>query len=141
MKSTIRRSVPVEITYEEKFSMIYMEVQIAPDTGGFKELSKVIWHLEDENRPTVALCGRELHNVAKSASPALAMLGKPCPQCKVIVKEYLKTKKTKTLMSRIISLILNDTPFRKNVSRCVKPELFVANMEQQKGSARGKRGR
>jgi cytidine deaminase len=106
-----------------------MEVQIAPDKGGMKAFSKVIWHIEDDTRVSVALCGRTLHEVCKSVSPALAMLGKPCPACKDIVKEYLKAKTQTTLAERMSGLIMNDLPFRGNVHRIVPPAYFNVNLE------------
>lgn len=129
MRIRITRNVPVEIWNSEKFSYIYMEVQIAPSAGGFKELAKVKWHLEDENRPTAALCGQPLEGVCRAVSPALAMLGKPCDDCKAIVKAYLSVpKRYDILLQRCMNLIGTDIPFRGGVSKVVDPVLMSKNL-------------
>lgn len=129
MRRIIKQKITVEVPILEKFSMIYMEVQtLAPDAG-LREISKCIWHLEDENRPTVALCGAALHDISRSVSPALAMLGKPCPGCIKIVKAWLSAKLPQTRDQRMKALIQGDLIFRQSVSRTVPPELFVSNLK------------
>lgn len=120
-----------EIT--EKFSMIYMEVHDPRE----KITRNTLWHLEDEQRVVVALCGLVLKGVCKSVSSALAMLGKPCPDCLVIVREYIngeagELNKESVRINRVKSLQVNDLRFRTNVKRIVDETEFIARFDLDK---------
>jgi len=124
----------LEKVVAEKFSMIYMEVQTDGNLVSVKNITnkrvKVFWHIEDEHRPTLALCGRTLHENCKSVSPALAMFGTPCPACQDIVAEYINgpvEENTKT--ARLRSMVQTDMNFREHVSKVVDPHKFNINLD------------
>ncbi len=123
MRRTVKGNTSYSESFLEKFSMIYMEVQ---ELDG-APTKKTLWHLEDEQRKLVALCGRTLHSVCKSVSPALAMLGTPCPACIKIVRSWLSGKRENTRNYRMKSLVMADVDFRNNVQKTVSPEMFIVN--------------
>lgn len=128
MRRTIRHNVTIDVPVTEKFLMVYLEIGEGFDKPTVSAFRKLIWHLEDENRPANALCGMPLHSAAKSASPALAMLARPCKECAAVVVKYLQPVKGETLLNRIKGMLVQDVPFRRNVSRVVPAEMFVANL-------------
>lgn len=123
MRRTVKGKTSFSESFLEKFSMIYMEVQ---DLDGDVPPKRTLWHLEDEQRKVIALCGRTLHGVCKSVSPALAMLGTPCPACIKIVRKWLTAKQETTRKYRMGALVKSDVNFRNQVMNNVSPELFIA---------------
>lgn len=120
INGTLERMVP------DVYSAIYMEVQITALPKGKRD-PKPIWHLEDESIPTLALCGFNLHGTCKSVSPALAMLGTPCPDCTFIVAEWLSSAiEERTKERRFLALLGTDLNFRGSVKKILPPELFLA---------------
>jgi len=124
----------LEKVISEKFSMVYMEVQTEGNLISVKNITnkrvKVFWHIEDEHRPTVALCGRTLHGNCKSVSPALAMFGTPCPACQDIVAEYINGPAEETTKTaRLRSMVQTDMNFREHVTKVVDPHKFNVNLD------------
>ncbi len=98
----VRRKIRVTTTGErmvdDKFLMIYMELGPKETRKTAKVLRKTIWHLEDEKYPQFAMCGLILHDHCVSVSPALAMLGSPCPDCAAIVRLSIEGNMRNTFM-------------------------------------------
>ncbi len=140
MKHTVEYAVP--------YMYIYMELERKTGTGsrGKFEVPKstTIWHLEDERRPLNALCGFVLKGKAKAVSPALAIFGKPCKDCKAIARAYVsppsesrgrpgmlletyQVSRMKMMMGRG-----GDVQFREQVHLRVERALFIVNGKDQK---------
>lgn len=124
----------------EKFCLIYMEIKKTwaeaearnTDARAWVPDKKVRWHLEDEQRPQLALCGFTLEGNVISVSPALAMYGTPCPDCKKIVDVWLTGPKTATTRrARFMDLLRGDIPFRDKVHKVVNNDLFQVNYQSQ----------
>jgi hypothetical protein len=125
MRRKVSGVVPFEKWMEYTFSLIYMEID--KTYAGKKPTRTTIWHLEDETRPTQALCGLILHDRCVSVSPALAMFGTPCGTCRNIVAEWLTVGVQRDREARWRALLRLDTIFRKKVHEVVRPEFFNAN--------------
>lgn len=119
MHRKVSGSTKFTTTVAEKFSLIYMEM---PDDGATPNRES-IWHLEDEERIVLALCGLTLKGTCKSVSPALAMLGRPCTECLIIVREYI-TRTKNVAKARVSKLLLKDIQFRKQVRNIVDADRF-----------------
>lgn len=134
MQRKIHVTGTLEKLVADKFMMIYMEWDKEHSTQ--RPLRGTIWHLEDETRPTQALCGYELHERCVSVSPALAMFGTPCKACKTIVAVWLEQKIegqkiSKTNQHIASTLLVNDVNFRKNVHLKIHQDLFNINAPKE----------
>ncbi len=132
MRRRISGDVRFEKWIDEKFSLIYMEIQsdkerVAGDTGLIVPKRSTRWHLEDEQRPQQALCGFPLHGVCKSVSPGLAMLGTPCKDCANIVKDWISNAGKSHELVRVQSMVVTDFPFRRKVREGVDGLYFLIN--------------
>lgn len=127
MRRRVTGTVDFEKFVSEKFSMIYMEIQNAGDTGLIVPKRSTLWHLEDEERPSQALCGLPLHGVCKSVSPGLAMLGTPCRDCTNIIKDWISNAGKSQELIRVQAMVSTDFPFRSNVRRAVDGLYFLVN--------------
>ena len=138
-----------KVEFAVPYSYIYMELVRRKTRDKFEiPVSTTIWHLEDERHALYALCGFSLKGKAKAVSPALAMLGKPCLDCKAIARAYISPKvadrgtpgitlrtyqdtRMKTMMGRG-----GDATFRQGVHTRVPMPLLFANGEKSKQIAK-----
>lgn len=132
MRRKIKGNVSYERWIDEKFSLIYMEIQFQEEhASGGKGLliprRSMRWHLEDEQRPQLALCGFPLHGVCKSVSPGLAMLGTPCTDCSNIIRDWISNAGKDHEYSRLRALVMTDYPFRQKVKEACGEHLFTIN--------------
>ena len=120
----------------DQYSMIYMEIQeLSDDTllSGRGLPRPTLWHLEDEIRKLVAQCGLPLPGVCKAVSPALAMLGTPCPDCTAIVRKWLHGPNgARTRKLHFEQLVGGDKVFRESVQGTVPPGLFTKRFDKHR---------
>lgn len=141
MYRTVRGTTKFDVKVQEKFSMIYLECHDLILRGDEKKVKrgyipsiKDKWHLEDEQRPQLALCGQNLHGLAVSVSAGLAMFASPCRDCREIVENYLtEAEQHMTRRRRFMSLLRNDVDFRNRVKSVVSNALFQKNYLPEEG--------